>query len=190
MDNKWKLPESIEIAGTEYRIRTDFRAVIDILTACSDPELTEQEKTQVLFEILYVDYEKIPYEHIQEAIQKANDFIDFGVKDDGRSRVRLMDWEQDVSILAPAVNKVLGQDVRSSKNLHWWTFIGAYMEVGDSLFSQVVNIRNKKAKGKKLEKYEQEFYRTNKHLVDFKTKEQHIPEEQKDELRKLFGFKK
>jgi len=27
-------------------------------------------------------------------------------------------------------------------------------------------------------------------LVDFKTKEQHIPEEQKEELRKLFGFNK
>lgn len=35
-------------------------------------------------------------------------------------------------------------------------------------FAQVVNIRQKKAKNQKLDKSEQEFYKRNKHLVDFK----------------------
>ena len=44
MDDKWRLPHSIELNGEPYDIRTDFRAILDILQAMSDPELTEQEK--------------------------------------------------------------------------------------------------------------------------------------------------
>ena len=44
MDDKWKLPYSIELNGELYDIRTDFRVILDILQAMSDPELTEQEK--------------------------------------------------------------------------------------------------------------------------------------------------
>ena len=40
------------------------------------------------------------------------------------------------------------------------------MSIRESLFSEVVSIRQKKAKHKKLEKYEQEFYRENKSLID------------------------
>ena len=46
--------------------------------------------------------------------------------------------------------------------LHWWTFLGAYMEIGESLFSQILSVRMKKAKGKKLEDWEREFYKENK----------------------------
>ena len=55
--------------------------------------------------------------------------------------------------------------------LHWWTFLSAYMEIGgDCLFSQIVSIRDKKARGKKLEKYEKDWLRRNSDLVEFKVK--------------------
>ena len=78
---------------------------------------------------------------------------------------RLVDWEQDAALIAPAVDKVLGYSCRRCGYLHWWEFLGAFHGVGDGLFAQVVNIRNKRARGKKLEKSEQEFARENAAII-------------------------
>jgi len=40
------------------------------------------------------------------------------------------------------------------------------MEIGDGLFSQVLSIRQKLSKGKRLEKWEQEFLQNNKKLCE------------------------
>lgn len=78
-----------------------------------------------------------------------------------------MDWQQDFPLIVAPVNKVLGEEVRAMRYLHWWTWNTAYTEIGDCMFAQVVNIRRKKSKGEKLDKSEQEFYRKNRHLIDF-----------------------
>jgi hypothetical protein len=52
--------------------------------------------------------------------------------------------------------------------LHWWTFLGAYMEIGECYFQQVVGIRSKKANGKRLDKSDEEFYRKHKADVDLR----------------------
>ena len=57
-------------------------------------------------------------------------------------------------------------EIREVPYMHWWTFIGKYMEIGESVFSTVVSIRDKKRKGEKLEKWEQDFYSHNKNRVD------------------------
>ena len=61
-----------------------------------------------------------------------------------RAETALMDWEQDAPIIIPSVNRVLGKEIRALPYLHWWTFMGAYMEIGESLFSQVVSLRKKR----------------------------------------------
>lgn len=69
------------------------------------------------------------------------------------------------------MNRVLGYDVRDSeKETHWWTFISAYYEIGECLFSQIVRIRDLQARGKPLSKSDREWLQKNRHLVDFKTK--------------------
>ena len=165
---KWRLPESLNIGGTDYRIRTDFRDILTILDACNDPELDEEAKSFVMLRIFYPDLDQIPTEYVQEAVEKAVEFIDYGQKDDGRKKPQLMDWEQDADILIPAVNKVAGCEVRAVPYLHWWTFLGYYMEIGDGLFSQVVNIRYKHAHGQKLEKWEKDFERENRGICAIK----------------------
>ena len=73
------------------------------------------------------------------------------------------------------VSRIVGKDVRdipydreqNSGGLHWWTFLSAYMEIGDCLFSQIVRVCDQRARGKKLDKAEEEWYRRNRHLVDF-----------------------
>ena len=65
--------------------------------------------------------------------------------------------------------------------------MGLFMEIGESLFSAVTNIREKKSKGKKLDDWEKEFYLGNKEIVDLKTLPERS-EEEKEELRRVFGF--
>ena len=63
------------------------------------------------------------------------------------------------------------------------------MEIGEGLFSSVISIRNKKAKGEKLEKYERTFYRENKKLVDFEKRysEEELQEQENDDILLLEG---
>ncbi len=190
MMNAWELPTYLCVGGENWNIRTDFRAILDILKYFNDPEYEPDEQWEICLDILYVDYENMPYSMRNEAAEKAVEFIDMGIKDDGKRKPHTMDWEQDAAVIIPSVNRVLGKEVRAMEYLHWWTFLGAYMEIGESLFSQILNIRQKKAKGKKLEKYEQEFYKDNKALIDLQVKRVERSQEEKDELRALFGFNK
>ena len=70
MDDMWNLPRSIELGGEQYEVRTDFRAILDILRAMADPELNEEDRIEVLFDIFFLDAEEIPQEYLQEAIDK------------------------------------------------------------------------------------------------------------------------
>ena len=185
----WDLPSSLSIGGEDFSIRTDFRAILDILAAYSDPDLEDDEKMLVCLSILYVDFEKIPQEHYEEAMKKAIEFIDMGQTPDDKPSPRLMDWEHDAAVIIPEVNKNLGYEVRTSKETHWWTFLGAYMGIGDGLYSNIINIRQKRSKGKKLEKYEQEYYRENKKLIDLPAhlteEQQKASDDEKERLEKL-----
>ena len=189
--SSWSFPTSLTIAGKEYGINSDYRAVINVFTALTDYELKKENnyvQSAVILSLFYDDYETIPEEHWQEAFDQMKAFIDMGIEDDSKAP-KLMDWEQDAPIIIPTINKVLGTEIRAEKYIHWWTFLGAYMNIGESLFSNVIHIRSKKAKGKKLEKWEQEFYKANKSIIDF-NKKQSRSEEEKDALRAYFGYKK
>lgn len=178
----YELPTSLNVGGVDFAIRTDFRAILDILIAQNDSELNEEEKAWAMLEILYEDSDSIPFANLTEACEKAVEFIDCGQKSDGKTQPKLVDWEQDAPLIIPAINKVAHTEIRSLSYLHWWTFISYYMEIGESIFSNVVSYRDKRAKHKKMEKYEKEFYKENKSLIDFKT---HISEEEQKKKKNL-----
>lgn len=195
MSSAWEFPTSLNIGGADYEIRTDYRVVLDLFTALNDNDLMDEDKqieaymkSRVILEIMFPQCDDIPAEHVQEALDKVAEFIDMGITEDSK-KPKTMDWEQDAPILIPAINKVLNTEIRAQKYMHWWTFLGAYMEIGESLFSNVIHIRQKKAKGKKLEKWEQDFYKENHSLIDFKQKDQRSDEE-KEKLRDYFGYSK
>ena len=190
MHDMWKLPDSIELGGVQYGIRTDFRAILDILRAMADSELNDYVKIEVLFDIFFLDAEEIPNEYLQEAIDKTFAFIDCGISGEGKSKARLMDWDKDSPLIASAINKNMGKDIRSVKYMHWWTFMGAYMEISEGLFHEILQIRQKKMNGKKLEKWELEFYRKNKKLIDLQGETKKRSAEEEAALRELFGLKR
>ncbi len=166
-----QLPKMLRINNKERQIRSDFRVALLILEAYNDVELNEQEKAITMLKCLYE--EDIPQEDYQEAIEQAVWFLDGGKTYEDNKYLKakkVMDWEQDENLIFPAINKVAGYETRDKEYLHWWTFLGYFNEIGEGLFSSVINIRQKKNKGKKLEKYEQDFYRENKQMIDLKKK--------------------
>lgn len=182
----WDLPESLEVNGRTYDIRTDYRDVLTILIAFEDPDLEPNEKEYVCLYILYKDFDAIPQEDYTAAYKAALDFIDNGVQGE-KGSPRTMDWEQDAPILFPAVNHAAGCEVRSLPYLHWHTFTGYFMEIKDSIYSSVLNLRRKKATGKKLEKNEREFWQANKNICVLKPKLTEEEKAEKDRLNALLG---
>lgn len=184
-----QLPTELEVDGKLYGINSDFRVMLNIYAAFADPELTDLEKCYVCMKNLYVDYEKIPRKSLKEAADKAYWFAGGGdnAPDDNIRKSKILDWEQDERIIFPAVNKAAGFETRSVPYLHWWSFLGLFGEIGEGLFSQVVHIREKKAKGKKLEKWEQEFLRENKSLVEIKRKYTKEEREEQNNILALFS---
>lgn len=167
----WELPVSLNIGGKDYPIRYQFGAVLDIMSAYNDPELDASERTEVMLTILIPDVHDIPNECIPEAVEKAMSFIDCNHKDDGKPKPKLIDWDQDASIIIPEINKVAGKEIRWEKGTHWWTFFSWFMGIGEGYLANVLHIRKKKADHKKLEKWEQEFYKQNKQAIDLKKPE-------------------
>ncbi len=168
------LPRELNVNGTDRAIRTDYRVALLIFQAYADPELTDQEKTFVMLDCLYEDLENIPPEDYQEAADRAVWFLDGGNSQNDNSQQqqakKVMDWEQDEQIIFSAVNKVAGYETRAKDYIHWWTFLGYFNEIGEGILATVINIRSKKNKGKKLEKYEEDFYREHKSMIDLKVK--------------------
>ena len=179
------LPKCISVNGREYAIRTDFRDVLKILSAFSDPELTDGEMAYICLLILIRDFDGMPKEDYGAAFSAAIEFIDHGIRQGGKKPVRTMDWEQDAGIMFPAINKVAGFEIRSAKYIHWWTFIGWYMEISDGVFSQVLNLRAKKAHGKKLEKWEREFWDANRNICVLAPKLSAEEQAAKDRLNRM-----
>jgi len=161
----WNLPTTVTISGEEFTIRSDFRAVLDALAALSDKELSTQEQCMSCMQILFPKWEFIP--DYNAAFIAAMEFVNLGkpVQKNQPPKPRLVDWEKDVDLIAPAIDAVLGYSCRRCEYLHWWEFVGAYSCIGRGLFSQVVSIRSKRAKGKALDKAEQEFARENADLI-------------------------
>ena len=178
-----ELPTSLCIGGKKYPIRSDFRTILRIYTAFEDNELSDRDKAYVCMKCLYPNFLDIPQERLQEACDKAYWFVGGGdMPQTEPEKVKMIDWKQDENILFPAINKTAGYEIRTCKYMHWWTFLGLFGEIGEGLFSTVMNIRQKRAQGKSLEKWEQEFYRKNKNLIIIKTAED---EEAEAELKQV-----
>lgn len=178
----YSLPTTIKIGDRELKIRNngDFRMVLDCFSALQDTELTEDERLISSLIIFYDDIEEYnditrlfsTEEELKEAISQMSLFFECGQKSIGANvHHKVIDWEKDSQMIFSAINNVARTEVRVLDYVHWWTFMGYFMSIGDSTLSTVVSIRHKIAKGKKLEKYEKEFKKDNPEYftIDYRT---------------------
>lgn len=180
------LPVSVEISGKEYKIRSDYRAAIDVQIAQADFDISDRERALVTLYILFEDFEQIPRDDLQEALDKAMWFLACGRKNRAKQKKkqpRLVDWEQDFDLIITAVNKQAGFDIRGVEYLHWWTFMSYYVEIDSKcLFAQVVQMRDKLARHAKLEKADKKFLESNRDLIEFEKK---YSEKEKEIFRRM-----
>ncbi len=177
------LPETLTVAGVDYAVCTDYRNVLQVFEAFSDPELTQEEKwivaTYLLFEAFSCADDVLEAAEsgfdLKEAVEQIGWFISAGQRLGKKEELPTYDWNQDEQMIFSAVNKVAGKETRELPYLHWWTFLGYFNEIGGGNFSFIVGIRSKLNKHKKLEKHEREFLNNNREVVKLqkrKTKEE------------------
>lgn len=182
----WELPTSLEIGGVVFNIRTDFRVILDCIRFLNDSTYTREEQWAICVDIIYGDYEKIPEKDFKEACEKALWFINMGDPESHNDKP-VMDWEQDADMIIPAVNAVAGKEIRLEPYIHWWTFMGWYMSIHEGFYTQVLSIRSKRNKHKKLETWEKEFYAEHKKQIDLKHALSAEEQAEKDAVDALFG---
>ena len=189
----YTLPTSVEVNGASFGIRNkgDFRMVLDCFKALNDDTLSQQEKTICSLLIFYEDFNSISDVYgcncLNELVNEMMLFFNGGESNTGRAEShKLIDWDKDANLICSAVNKVAGKEIRSEEYIHWWTFLSYYMAIGECSLSFIVSIRDKVAKGKKLEKHEKQFRQENPQYfnIDMRTSEQKEAEEY---IKQLWG---
>lgn len=165
------MPTTIVIDEREFpiRCRGDYRMVLDCFSCLNDFELTDNERILACLIIFYEefndidDFDGLDSALLEQLVKEMYRFFECEENPMYSTPYKLIDWEKDSQLICSAVNKVAHQEVRAAEYLHWWTFMGYFSEVGESVLSTVVGIRSKIKRGKKLEKYEKEFKSHNPH---------------------------
>ena len=189
----YEIPTTITVGSTEYRIRNrgDYRMVLDCFSALQDASLNSNERLFCSLIIFYEDINCIAdinkFEDLEEAATKMFDFFNCGRSQSIGKKMnhKLIDWEQDSQIICSAINKVANKEVRAEPYIHWWTFMGYYSAVGESLLSTIVSIRDKIVRGKKLEKHERIFRQENPEYFIWNTN--NIDEEAEELFNELWN---
>lgn len=173
----WALPTHVEVGRASWEIRADYRVILRIIRNLSNPDREEVVNRYVSMALFYVRFQDMPENLYPEALKKLYWFIDVGEPPGTKIRPRVMDWEQDYHAIVADISKVAGHDVRSDAFCHWWTFIAWFNGIGDGQLANLVSIREKKRKGKKLTEAEREFYRANREKVDLKQRRSQADQE-------------
>ena len=171
----WDYPLFVTIDGERFEIENncDYRVILDCIGCYEDNNLDLITQHQSALIIFYKEPQKI--KNVEEAVKQMIRVIDcqseeeFAENSTEQSELqpRLMSWKKDFKFIAPAVSRVLGYDVRTpDKFTHWWSFYGAFLEIGECYWQTIISIRKKKMYGQKLEEWEQKIYRENKKDID------------------------
>ena len=175
----YSLQTSVQIGQASFEIRNkgDFRMVLDCFEALNDNELNSSEQMYSALIIFYKDFNSLDdvlanKELIPDLYKSMITFFNNGEEDvqSNTGGYTLIDWNKDSNLIISAVNNVAKTEIRTLDYLHWWTFMGYYMAIGDCTLSTVILLRYKKAHGDKLEKYEKKFISDNPEYFNIDTR--------------------
>ena len=184
MTGLWQLPVQKKLGMQTFDLHADYREILEIFSCLEDPDLPEALRWLVALELFYE--QPVPRQSRQEAMEYLAFFLRGGVAE-GKPGPKLLDWQQDADAIIAGVNKAAGQEVRALPFVHWWTFLSWFHGIGQGQLSTLVSIRDKLRRGKKLEPWEKEFYRENRHRVELKKRCSREELAQKQRLQDLLG---
>lgn len=181
----WQLPREACIGGRTYRLRTDYRNILEIFTWLQDETKPEFFRWYVALAMFFE--EEIPDADFREAAEYFRWFVCCGQQEEPEPGPVLIDWEQDAQVIVADINKAAGQEIRELPELHWWTFLGWFHSIGEGGLSTLVSIRDKLNRGKKLEPWEQAYCRRNQALVKMRKKYSASELAERERLEKLLA---
>ena len=188
MTGCWCLPMQAELDGAAYEIRTDYRDILELLRwlgGTADPQLDQSGRWYVAMRLFYPTFAEMPQTCWPQATDFLAQFLAAGRREQARPGPPLMDWQQDAPLIAAGISRAPGQDVRTLPYLHWWCFLAWFDAIGEGSFATVVAIRDKLRRGKRLENWELDFYRTHRAAVELRSPASPAQEAEKQRLLAL-----
>lgn len=181
----WELPREAVIGNRTYHLHTDYREILKIFSCLQDESYPEFLRWYMALALFFE--EEIPDADYPEAAEYFRWFVNCGQEEPKDPGPQLLSWEQDAQDIVADVNKVAGQEIRALPYLHWWTFLGWFRGIGEGNLATLVSVRDKVRRGKKLEGWEQEYYRRNKSRVNLRKKYSAEELAEQERLQALLG---
>lgn len=156
-------------------INSDFRAIITVLQAWEDDYFNDEDKIEILLRILYKDQQ---LDDVGLALTEAKSFLNRTRLDsESTDEPILISWVQDIHLIFDGIISTHGTDPRTLEYLHWWSFLGLFHGIKEGTFSNIIRIRSKINNAEKLDKWEEEYYLKNRHMVDLDIEKKRLERE-------------
>ena len=152
---------------------------------CLPMQLDQSGRWYVAMRLFYPAFAEMPQACWPQATDFLAQFLAAGRREQARPGPPLMDWQQDAPLIAAGISRAAGQDVRTLPYLHWWSFLAWFDAIGEGSFATVVAIRDKLRRGKRLENWELDFYRTHRAAVELHSPASPAQEAEKQRLLAL-----
>lgn len=156
-------------------INSDFRAIITVLQSWEDDYFNDEDKIEILLRILYKDQQ---LDDVGLALTEAKSFLNRTRLDsESTDEPILISWVQDIHLIFDGIISTHGTDPRTLEYLHWWSFLGLFHGIKEGTFSNIIRIRSKINNAEKLDKWEEEYYLKNRHMVDLDIEKKRLERE-------------
>ena len=187
--DKYTIPVSVDVRDTTFNIRNkgDYRVILDCFAVLDDSELEQDERLLGCLIIFYDNFidelnaGRITSDDLELLVSEMYKFFNCGNSESSSPKhdYKLVDWDGDSQLICSAINKIANTEIRAVPYLHWWTFMGYYIAVGEGVLSTVIGIRDKIINSKKMAKWENQFVADNPQYFkwNMKTAEQISDEE-------------
>ena len=143
------LPETVDVNGKAFSIRTDYRIGIMFEMMVFDRSIDDEEKVKIALELYFAEH---PPEDVSGAINSILWFFSCGNVENcsqdfqseraskPRSRDRAYDYDIDAERIYAAFMEQYDIDL-SSVSMHWWKFQALFRALHDCEFSEVAGYR-------------------------------------------------
>lgn len=182
MTDLYTLPASAVLGGKTYPHRTAWQDMLKLLQLLGDAERPAFLRWYTA--LAYFFLEPVPQTLTGEAAEYLSRFLTCG--QEAAPGPKLFDWEQDAAAIIADINASAGREIRSEQ-AHWWTFLSWFHGIREGQLSNLITIRDKLRRGKKLEAYEQEFYCTHRQQVILRRPGTPEEEAEKQRLNRLLN---
>lgn len=138
------VPDSLKIAGTEYKIHTDFSVWIEFEKLLSDESENAHKTISDIKNLIFCDKQPPPRAD-EETVNKILWFYRCGKppqKVNGKSHKEVFSYEYDDGYICAAFMQQYHIDLNSEK-LHWWKFHALMLSLSDSTeFVKIMGYRS------------------------------------------------